>query len=89
MIGTPLTASLIALASLALAADASARQQLPSAPVDPYLQTVWTTEDGLPQNSVTAIVQTRDGYLWLGTFGGLAASTAFGSPFSTRPTHQD
>jgi PAS domain S-box-containing protein len=26
----------------------------------------------LPQNSVTAIAQTRDGYLWLGTFGGLA-----------------
>jgi ligand-binding sensor domain-containing protein len=32
---------------------------------------VWTSEDGLPQNSVNAIVQTRDGYLWLGTFGGL------------------
>lgn len=31
----------------------------------------WTTEEGLPQNSITAIVQTRDGYLWLGTFGGL------------------
>ncbi|MCH8914070.1 MAG: hypothetical protein IIA33_10950 [Planctomycetes bacterium] len=32
----------------------------------------WTIKDGLPQNSVTSIVQTRDGYLWLGTFGGLA-----------------
>src|SRR5689334_17342535 len=31
----------------------------------------WQTEDGLPQNSVTAIVQTRDGYLWLGTYSGL------------------
>jgi signal transduction histidine kinase/sugar lactone lactonase YvrE len=31
----------------------------------------WTTEEGLPQNTVTSIVQTRDGYLWLGTFGGL------------------
>jgi signal transduction histidine kinase/ligand-binding sensor domain-containing protein len=39
---------------------------------DPYLQTVWTTEEGLPQNSVNSIVQTRDGYLWLATFGGLA-----------------
>lgn len=37
-----------------------------------YLETVWTTEQGLPQNSVNAIVQSRDGYLWLGTFGGLA-----------------
>jgi len=32
----------------------------------------WGTEAGLPQNNVNAIVQTRDGYLWLGTQGGLA-----------------
>jgi ligand-binding sensor domain-containing protein len=31
----------------------------------------WTTENGLPQNSVHAIHQTRDGYLWVATFGGL------------------
>ena len=31
----------------------------------------WTTENGLPQNSVNDIIQTRDGYLWLATFGGL------------------
>ena len=36
-----------------------------------YLHTVWTTEDGLPQNSINDIIQTRDGYLWLATFGGL------------------
>jgi signal transduction histidine kinase/ligand-binding sensor domain-containing protein len=33
---------------------------------------VWTTEDGLPANSVMALTQTRDGYLWLGTYDGLA-----------------
>lgn len=32
----------------------------------------WTTVDGLPQNSVTSIAQTPDGYIWVGTFGGLA-----------------
>src|ERR1700744_5876092 len=32
----------------------------------------WTTVDGLPQNSVNAIAQTPDGYIWVGTFGGLA-----------------
>jgi signal transduction histidine kinase/ligand-binding sensor domain-containing protein len=37
-----------------------------------YLSDVWTTEKGLPQNSVTSILQSRDGYLWVGTFGGLA-----------------
>lgn len=39
---------------------------------DKYLPTQWTTENGLPQNSVSAIEQTPDGYLWLGTFGGVA-----------------
>ena len=32
----------------------------------------WGTEAGLPQNTVSAIVQTRDGYLWIGTRDGLA-----------------
>jgi ligand-binding sensor domain-containing protein len=31
----------------------------------------WTTENGLPQNSINDIVQTRDGFLWLATYGGL------------------
>lgn len=31
----------------------------------------WPAADGLEINSVTAIVQTRDGYLWLGTYNGL------------------
>jgi ligand-binding sensor domain-containing protein/signal transduction histidine kinase len=33
---------------------------------------VWLTENGLPQNTVQAILQTRDGYLWIGTQEGLA-----------------
>lgn len=33
---------------------------------------VFTGDDGLPPSGVTAVVQTRDGYLWIGTFGGLA-----------------
>ena len=36
-----------------------------------YFQRVWKTDDGLPDNAVAAAVQTRDGYLWLGTYGGL------------------
>ncbi|HQU90871.1 MAG TPA: two-component regulator propeller domain-containing protein [Pyrinomonadaceae bacterium] len=32
----------------------------------------WTADDGLPQNSVYSIIQTRDGYLWLATVDGLA-----------------
>jgi transcriptional regulator with PAS, ATPase and Fis domain/ligand-binding sensor domain-containing protein len=37
-----------------------------------YVRQSWTTAHGLPQSSVRAIVQTRDGYLWLATHGGLA-----------------
>src|SRR5262245_22746553 len=32
----------------------------------------WQTEDGLPQNAVNAILQSREGYLWVGTDSGLA-----------------
>ncbi len=32
---------------------------------------VWQTEDGLPQNSVTCLLQSRQGYLWFGTYAGL------------------
>jgi len=37
-----------------------------------YLITHWGDNSGLPQNSVSSIIQTRDGYLWLSTYGGLA-----------------
>ncbi|HLK46977.1 MAG TPA: two-component regulator propeller domain-containing protein [Bryobacteraceae bacterium] len=47
-------------------------------PLDPrkaltqYAQKVWTQEQGLPQDTIRAIAQTTDGYLWLGTDEGLA-----------------
>jgi ligand-binding sensor domain-containing protein len=37
-----------------------------------YVIRTWQVENGLPQTKVTAVTQTRDGYLWLGTYGGLA-----------------
>jgi ligand-binding sensor domain-containing protein/signal transduction histidine kinase len=38
----------------------------------PFLQRVWQSDQGLPHDSVNAIVQTRDGYLWIGTRKGVA-----------------
>jgi len=32
----------------------------------------WNKQQGLPDDSVTAVLQTRDGYLWVGTSAGLA-----------------
>ena len=37
-----------------------------------YVTRVWHTEEGLPQNSVNAMLQDHHGYIWIGTFGGLA-----------------
>ena len=37
-----------------------------------YSRTIWTQERGLPQDTIRAITQTKDGYLWLGTDEGLA-----------------
>jgi signal transduction histidine kinase/ligand-binding sensor domain-containing protein len=37
-----------------------------------YRFDIWTAESGLPQNTVRDILQTRDGYLWVGTLDGLA-----------------
>src|ERR1035441_3159727 len=32
---------------------------------------IWRNVDGLPSDSVTALIQTRDGFLWVGTSAGL------------------
>jgi ligand-binding sensor domain-containing protein/signal transduction histidine kinase len=44
----------------------------PSKAVTQYQLDVWTERNGLPQGSVQAITQTRDGYLWIATRDGLA-----------------
>jgi ligand-binding sensor domain-containing protein/signal transduction histidine kinase len=43
----------------------------PHRALDHFGHQVWRTDSGLPQNTVHSILQTRDGYLWLGTDGGL------------------
>ncbi len=40
-------------------------------PLSQYGHDVWTSDSGLPQNSITTILQSADGYLWLGTQEGL------------------
>ncbi len=61
-----IAASGIVALLLASSAPAGAEARLTE-----YVSRVWQTENGLPQNAVQAIVQTRDGYLWLGTPAGL------------------
>ena len=54
---------------LTLATDGYALD--PSKAIAQYVHVVWDSDDGLPQNSVSAIIQTRDGYIWFGTQEGL------------------
>lgn len=61
----------MALARLALSLWLLLAGSAPAVAGHTHRADVWTTENGLPGNSVNAILQTRDGYLWVGTFNGL------------------
>lgn len=58
----------IAAALAALTLDAAESSGVPRE----FRQRVWTTDQGLPHNTVRAVLQTRDGYLWIATQRGLA-----------------
>jgi signal transduction histidine kinase/ligand-binding sensor domain-containing protein len=65
------TACLIASCLFVQAAAAAEVSETDTA--SDYLIHTWQTERGLPQNWVSSIAQTPDGYLWIGTrYGGLA-----------------
>ena len=61
---------LIAAALALLFAAQRADALDPSQPVNSYLRTGLTSDDGLPSNIVEDIAQSRDGFLWLTTTGG-------------------
>jgi PAS domain S-box-containing protein len=64
-----LRCALAGLAGVCFAVSASAVD--PTRTVSQYLHDSWGTERGLPGGSITAIAQTSDGYLWIGTDKGL------------------
>jgi hypothetical protein len=73
IIGTMLRRAVLYLFSLLLLAllSRSALALDPTQPTANYLRTTFTVEDGLPDNVVNAILQSRDGFLWIGTYAGL------------------
>ena len=58
-------------AGVAAAFFFSGQTRVVATPAD-YLIDVLDTKDNLPSSTVTAITQTPDGYLWIGTYNGLA-----------------
>src|SRR5215475_10488991 len=55
---------------LLVAASAISDAARPDAPA--YSRRVWRSADGLPEDFAQSLAQTQDGYLWIGTSGGLA-----------------
>ena len=62
----------MALASLLFSGSSSLFALNPSKALTQYSMTVWSQQQGLPQDTIRAIAQTTDGFLWLGTDEGLA-----------------
>lgn len=50
----------------------------PSSPLSDYARQTWLMENGLPQNTVQALTQTGDGFVWLGTEAGLVRFDGIG-----------
>jgi hypothetical protein len=65
-------AATLTLLCVSFPAAAQALRSSPTTPApEPFVHESWTVEDGLPVNSVNALLQSRDGYLWIATFDGL------------------
>ena len=69
------TALAIGLAGLAFATARAQRANIapPNATArdEPWVEESWTMKDGLPVNSINALIQDRTGYIWAATFDGL------------------
>jgi len=61
----------VASLGIAFSGPATTRALDPSTVLANYARQAWVMENGLPQNTVTAVIQTRDGFVWLGTEVGL------------------
>ncbi len=61
--------SLVLLLLLCLAAGTGLAQRKS---IKQYVHQIWTAAEGLPQNSASEILQTRDGYIWFATQEGVA-----------------
>ncbi len=69
--GPPSSAIRWFAAALLLAGRLAGGALEPSTPLAGYGRQAWVMENGLPQNTVQALAQTRQGFIWLGTETGL------------------
>src|ERR1700730_13936325 len=77
----PITKLVVLLAVICLSCPAHASD--PNRTIAQYLRERWFSDRGFTGNAVTALTQTPDGYLWIGTDKGLLRFD--GSIFRTFP----
>ncbi len=66
---------LLGLQAMLLTPQAMALE--PGKPLAEYRRQSWQSDSGLPQNTVYAVLQTRDGFLWMATEAGLVRFDGF------------
>lgn len=64
-----LAACLVGMLATATTSRVMRAQSSPAS--ESFVTQSWTVRDGLPVNSVTWLLQSRDGYIWIATFDGL------------------
>ncbi|MFY8273288.1 diguanylate cyclase [Pseudoalteromonas sp. SSDWG2] len=63
-----------------------AQTRVENIPLNHYFAETWDTRDGLPHNSINALTQTEDGYIWVGTWEGVARFNGRAFTLFTRGT---
>ncbi len=54
-----------------------------------YMQTVWTTNEGLPSDDLMDLVQDADGFIWIGSYEGLIRFDGVEFKVFSKYTHRD
>ncbi|MDQ2945934.1 MAG: hypothetical protein M3Y27_08330, partial [Acidobacteriota bacterium] len=68
---------------------ASSFHLAPAEPVASYVRQQWGSDQGLPVNTVTALAQTKDRYLWVATIEGLARFDGIKFTVFDKKTHPE
>jgi ligand-binding sensor domain-containing protein len=66
-----------ALVFATLGAPGSVTALDPNKPLSSFSRAAWQVRDGLPQDEIQTVAQTRDGYLWAGTLEGVVRFDGF------------
>ncbi len=71
------------------AGSASVAALNPSRSMTQYMQTVWTTNEGLPSDNLMDVIQDSNGFIWIGSYEGLIRFDGVEFKTFSKYTHPD